>query len=94
MTALGTSHTSRTSTPRVVPGPRVTGRVWWFCPDRGFGWVRDEHGQAWFTTWNDLPGRGFRTLDEGTAVSFRTDRDRHGPVARDVHVEAPRRLAG
>ena len=73
---------------------RVWGRVWWFCPDRGFGWVLDDRDHAFFTTWSDLPGRGFRWLEDGVAVSFRTDRDCHGPVARDVVVESAHRMAG
>lgn len=92
------SVTSDASTPVVdhaVDGRgRLHGRVWWFCPDRGFGWLLDDRDRAWFTSWSDLPGRGFRCLEDGMAVSFRADRDRHGPVARDVVVEQARQLAG
>lgn len=72
-----------------VPAVRVLGEVAWFCPDRGFGFVRpDDGGDDVFVTWSALPGTGFRTIDGGRRVTFVRDQDAHGPVALDVELVA------
>jgi cold shock protein len=66
---------------------RTSGRVTWFCSDRGFGFLApDDGGEDVFVAWPALPGAGFRQLVEGQRVTFTPDRDQHGPTARDVQL--------
>lgn len=78
-----------TDLPAGAPLTRALGQVAWFCPDRGFGFIRpDGGGDDVFVTWGSLPGAGFRTVDPGQRLAFVRDQDTYGPTARDVELLA------
>lgn len=46
------------------------GKVKWFNPDKGFGFIEREDGDDLFVHFSEIQGDGFKTLDEGQAVTF------------------------
>ena len=46
------------------------GTVKWFNPDKGYGFISREGGDDLFVHFSEIQGEGFKTLDEGQAVSF------------------------
>ena len=46
------------------------GTVKWFNPDKGYGFIAQEGGEDLFVHFSEIQGEGFKTLDEGQAVSF------------------------
>jgi CspA family cold shock protein len=67
----------------------VTGTVKWFNEAKGFGFITPEDGSAdVFVHFSAIKSDGFRTLDEGQAVSFNVESGDKGPQATDVQVSA------
>ena len=63
----------------------ATGTVKWFSDDKGFGFITpDEAGKALFVHHTAIQGDGFRSLAEGTKVSYEAEQGPKGPQARDV----------
>jgi len=48
----------------------ATGKVKWFNPDKGYGFIEQEGGEDLFVHFSEIQMDGFKTLDEGTAVEF------------------------
>ena len=46
------------------------GKVKWFNPDKGYGFIEREGGDDLFVHFSEIQSEGFKTLDEGQAVSF------------------------
>ena len=46
------------------------GKVKWFNPDKGYGFIEREGGDDLFVHFSEIKVDGFKTLDEGQAVSF------------------------
>ena len=46
------------------------GTVKWFNPDKGDGFISREDGEDLFVHFSEIQGEGFKSLDEGQAVSF------------------------
>jgi cold shock protein len=46
------------------------GKVKWFNPDKGFGFIEREDGDDLFVHFSEIQSEGFKTLEEGQAVSF------------------------
>lgn len=52
----------------------ASGRVKWFGPKKGHGFIRDdESGEDVFAHFSSMGGSGFRALEEGKAVLFDFD---------------------
>jgi CspA family cold shock protein len=63
----------------------ATGTVKWFSDDKGFGFVTpDEAGADLFVHHSAIEGDGFKSLAEGTKVSFEAQADPKGPRAINV----------
>jgi cold shock protein len=63
----------------------ATGTVKWFSDDKGFGFVTpDEAGTDLFVHHSAIEGDGFKSLAEGTKVSFEAQADPKGPRAVNV----------
>ena len=63
----------------------ATGTVKWFSDDKGFGFIApDEAGKDLFVHHTAIQGDGFRSLAEGTKVSYEAEQGPKGPQARDV----------
>lgn len=61
------------------------GRVKWFDPRKGYGFIEMEDGSGdVFVHFSDIVGEGYKTLEEGQRVKFEiVDADR-GPKAVNV----------
>ena len=46
------------------------GKVKWFNPDTGYGFIEREGGDDLFVHFSEIQSEGFKTLDEGQAVTF------------------------
>jgi len=64
---------------------RLIGTVKWFNDDKGFGFIECE-GKDYFVHFSAIKSEGFKSLKEGTKVSFKASRGPKGPQAEDVQV--------
>lgn len=62
----------------------ANGTVKWFNEAKGFGFITSEDGGDVFVHYSAIQGSGFRTLNEGDAVSFETEEGPKGPKAVNV----------
>ena len=63
----------------------ATGTVKWFNDDKGFGFITpDDPGKDLFVHHTGINGSGFRTLAEGSRVSFDAEAGDKGPKAVNV----------
>lgn len=62
-----------------------TGKVKWFNAEKGYGFITDDAGQDIFVHFSAIEqAEGFKTLDEGQAVSFDVTTGDRGPQATNV----------
>ncbi|MEA2472148.1 MAG: cold shock protein [Thermoleophilaceae bacterium] len=63
----------------------ANGTVKWFNDDKGFGFITpDEGGKDLFVHFSGIAGNGFRSLAEGTKVSYDAEQGDKGPKAVNV----------
>ncbi|MEF9961790.1 MAG: cold-shock protein [Erysipelotrichaceae bacterium] len=60
------------------------GKVKWFNAEKGFGFITTEDGQDVFVHFSAIQSEGYKTLDEGQAVSFDITEGDRGPQASNV----------
>ena len=61
------------------------GRVKWFDPRKGYGFIELEDGSGdVFVHFTDIVGEGYRTLEEGQKVKFEIVDSDKGPKAVNV----------
>ncbi len=62
----------------------ATGKVKWFNAEKGYGFITSSDGTDIFVHYSAIQGEGFKTLDEGQAVSFDVTQSDRGPQASNV----------
>ena len=63
----------------------ATGTVKWFNNSKGFGFITPDDGSAdVFVHFSAIASDGFRTLEEGQAVSYDVEPGPKGPQASNV----------
>ncbi len=62
----------------------ATGKVKWFNAEKGYGFITSTDGTDIFVHYSAIQGEGFKTLDEGQAVSFDVTQSDRGPQASNV----------
>ncbi|SFH66256.1 cold-shock protein [Pisciglobus halotolerans] len=60
------------------------GTVKWFNAEKGFGFIEREGADDVFVHFSAIQGEGFKTLEEGQAVSFDVEEGNRGPQAANV----------
>ncbi|MDB7515499.1 cold-shock protein [Enterococcus faecium] len=60
------------------------GTVKWFNADKGFGFITGEDGNDVFAHFSAIQGDGFKTLEEGQAVSYDVEDGQRGPQATNL----------
>ena len=67
----------------------LTGKVKWFDPKKGYGFIIGDEGQDVFVHYTSIAGEGFRTLKDGEVVSYELVVGDKGHQARNVSHEQP-----
>lgn len=63
----------------------MNGKVKWFNPRTGYGFITGEDGTDYFVHHTSIQAEGFRTLKENADVTFDVDHDDQGrAVAKNV----------
>ena len=62
----------------------ATGIVKWFNDAKGFGFITGEDGNDVFAHFSAIQGDGFKTLEEGQAVSYDVEDGQRGPQATNI----------
>lgn len=62
----------------------ATGKVKWFNAEKGYGFITTDEGKDIFVHYSAIQSEGFKTLDEGAAVSFDITESNRGPQASNV----------
>ena len=63
----------------------ASGTVKWFSDEKGFGFITpDDSGKDLFVHHSNIAGSGFKTLAEGSKVSFESEQGPKGPAATNV----------
>ncbi len=60
------------------------GKVKWFNAEKGFGFIEREAGDDVFVHFSAIQSEGFKSLDEGQAVTFEVEQGQRGPQATNV----------
>ncbi|MFP3938603.1 MAG: cold-shock protein [Phycisphaerae bacterium] len=67
------------------------GKVKWFDPKKGYGFIVGDEGQDVFVHYTSIQGDGFRALKDGETVAYELVEGEKGYQARNVNrdVESP-----
>ena len=60
------------------------GTVKWFNAEKGFGFITGEDGNDVFALFSAIQGEGFKSLDEGQAVTFDVEEGQRGLQASNI----------
>jgi len=60
------------------------GKVKWFNPRKGYGFIAAADGRDVFVHYASIAGQGYKTLAEGELVSFDVVEGEKGPRAENV----------
>ena len=60
------------------------GTVKWFNAEKGFGFIERENGDDLFVHFSAIQSEGFKSLEEGQAVTFSVEEGNRGPQATNV----------
>lgn len=61
-----------------------TGKVKWFNDAKGYGFIETNEGKDIFVHYSAIQKEGYKTLNEGQAVSFEIVDGNKGPQAANV----------
>ena len=62
----------------------LLGKVHWFNPVKGYGFITTKHGQDVFVHYTAIRAEGYRTLYDGQDVYYQIIRGKSGLEAKDV----------
>lgn len=63
---------------------RLVGKVKWFDPAKGFGFIARDGGPDVFVHYSEIQMEGFTTLEQGEDVEFSLVQGPKGPKATQV----------
>ena len=56
----------------------------WFNADKGFGFIQGQHGNDVFAHFSNINGDGYKSLDEGQAVTYNVEAGARGDQAVNI----------
>lgn len=62
----------------------ILGKVKWFNPNRGFGFIERKKGDDVFVHFSSIQQPGYRVLHDGQHVCYQITRGKHGLMAINV----------
>ena len=63
----------------------ATGKVKWFNPTNGYGFIKpDDGGEDLFVHHSSIQGEGYKSLKEDQSVTFDVEDGEKGPQATNV----------
>ncbi len=62
----------------------ANGKVKWFNAEKGYGFIESEDGTDVFVHYSAIEMEGYKTLEEGTEVTFEVSEGAKGPQASNV----------
>ncbi|HHW74338.1 MAG TPA: cold-shock protein [Firmicutes bacterium] len=62
----------------------MQGKVKWFNPEKGYGFIETEEGGDVFVHFSAIQTEGFKTLEEGQEVTFDVVEGDRGKQAENV----------
>ena len=62
----------------------MTGKVKWFNAAKGYGFITGDDGNEVFVHFSSIVADGYKTLDDGQAVSYEVADGEKGPQAVNV----------
>ncbi|WP_088105358.1 cold-shock protein [Halalkalibacter urbisdiaboli] len=62
----------------------LEGTVKWFNAEKGFGFIERQDGDDVFVHFSAIQSEGFKSLEEGQAVTFEIVEGNRGPQAANV----------
>ncbi len=62
----------------------MQGKVKWFNPEKGYGFIEVEEGKDVFVHYSEIQDEGFKTLEEGQEVEVEVVEGNRGPQAANV----------
>lgn len=62
----------------------MVGRVKWFNPEKGFGFIERDGGDDVFVHFSAIQAQGYKSLEEGQRVEFDIEKGQRGPQATNV----------
>lgn len=62
----------------------MTGKVKWFNAAKGYGFITGDDGKEVFVHFSAISADGYKTLDDGQAVSYEVNEGPKGPQAVNV----------
>ena len=65
----------------------LNGTVKWFNGEKGFGFITGEDGNDVFVHFSQINKEGFKTLEEGEAVTYEVVDGEKGPQATNVSAQ-------
>jgi CspA family cold shock protein len=60
------------------------GTVKWFSAEKGYGFIKLDHGSDVFVHYSGIEGNGYRTLQQGDRVELELVQGPRGPQAAGV----------
>lgn len=63
----------------------ASGKVKWFDPEKGYGFIEREGGPDLFVHWSAIDVDGYKTLEDGAEVTFDVG-EGNGGKPQAVHV--------
>ena len=61
------------------------GKVKWFNAEKGFGFIEVDGKDDVFVHFSAIQSEGFKSLEEGQAVTFSVEEGNRGPQATNVN---------
>ena len=62
----------------------MEGTVKWFNGSKGYGFIEGSDGTDYFAHFQEIQVEGYKTLKEGSAVTFEPGDGEKGPVAKNI----------